>query len=224
MIVVHHLNESRSQRVLWLLEELGVPYDIAFYRRDAHNLAPPQLKNIHPLGKSPVITDGDRAIAESGAIIDYIVRRHGEGRLQPDPADPAYDDYVQWLHYAEGSAVLPLVMKGIAERAGKWLAPLSRHADGEIALHLAYVDQRLADRPFLLGHSLTRGRRADELRRRTGRRQRRPARLSEPRRLGPPLPGAAGLPGRARPRRPLQAGPVRISGLNRWASSGSHDE
>jgi glutathione S-transferase len=156
MILVHHLNESRSQRVLWLLEELGVPYDIAFYQRVPHtNLAPPELKGIHPLGKSPVITDGDRVVAESGAIIDYIIRRHGGGRLQPDPADPAYDDYVQWLHYAEGSAVLPLVMKSIAERAGKWLAPLSRHAEEETALHLEYIDQRLADRPFLLGDSLT---------------------------------------------------------------------
>jgi glutathione S-transferase len=77
---------------LWLLEELGVPYDIAFYRRDAHNMAPPELKGVHPLGKSPVITDGGRVIAESGAIIDYIIRRHGGGRLQPDPADAAYDD------------------------------------------------------------------------------------------------------------------------------------
>lgn len=156
MIVVHHLNESRSQRVLWLLEELGVRYDIAFYWREAHtNLAPTELKDVHPLGKSPVITDGDRVIAESGAIIDYIVRRHGGGPLQPDTADPAYDDYVQWLHYAEGSAVLPLVMRSIAARTGKWLAPLSRHAEAEIALHLEYIDQRLADRPFLLGDSLT---------------------------------------------------------------------
>jgi glutathione S-transferase len=156
MIVVHHLNESRSQRVLWLLEELGLPYDIKFYQREPRtNLAPPELKNIHPLGKSPVITDGDRVVAESGAIIDYIIRRHGGGRLQPDPAEPAYDEYVQWLHYAEGSAVLPLVMKGIAERAGKWLAPLSRHANGEIGLHLEYIDHSLAGRPFLLGDSLT---------------------------------------------------------------------
>ncbi len=156
MIVVHHLNESRSQRVLWLLEELGLPYDIKFYQREPHtNLAPPELKQIHPLGKSPVITDGDRVVAESGAIVDYIIRRHGGGRLQPDPAEPAYDEYVQWLHYAEGSAVLPLVMKGIAERAGKWLAPLSRHAKEEIGLNLTYIDNSLADRPFLLGDDLT---------------------------------------------------------------------
>jgi len=90
MIVVHHLDQSRSQRILWLLEELKVSYDIAFYERDAHQMAPESLRSIHPLGKSPIITDGDRVIAESGAIIDYIVRRYGNGRLQPNPAEPAY--------------------------------------------------------------------------------------------------------------------------------------
>src|SRR6202012_1187207 len=111
MIIVHHLNESRSQRILWLLEELGAPYEIAFYQRDAHtNLAPPELRDIHPLGKSPVITDGDRVIAESGAIIDYIVRRCATGRLHPSPGSNLYDDYVHWLHYAEGSASLPFVI------------------------------------------------------------------------------------------------------------------
>ena len=99
MLVVHHLNDSRSQRILWLLEELGTPYEIKAYQRDAQTrLAPPELKALHPLGKSPVITDDDRTIIESGAIIDYIIRRHGGGRLQPDPASKAYDDYVQWLH------------------------------------------------------------------------------------------------------------------------------
>ena len=92
MITVHHLNESRSQRILWLLEELRLPYEIKFYKRDAEtNLAPPELKAIHPLGKSPVITDDSRTIAESGAIVDYILRRHGGGRLAPDPASPDYD-------------------------------------------------------------------------------------------------------------------------------------
>ncbi len=156
MIVVHHLNESRSQRILWLLEELQAPYEIAFYQRDAHtNLAPPELRDIHPLGKSPVITDGGRVIAESGAIIDYLIRRYGRGRLQPDPASEAYDDYVQWLHYAEGSAVLPLIMKSVAVRAGKALAPLSRHVDGEIALHLAFIDHSLEGQDFLLGDALS---------------------------------------------------------------------
>ena len=111
MIVVHHLNDSRSQRILWLLEELGLPYEIKRYQRDAQTrLAPPELKKVHPLGKSPVITDGNRTIIESGAIIDYLIRRHGGGRLQPAPDSPAYDEYVQWMHYAEGSAMLPLML------------------------------------------------------------------------------------------------------------------
>jgi len=92
MIVVHHLNDSRSQRILWLLEELGLAYEVKPYRRDEQTrLAPPELKKIHPLGKSPVITDGNRTIIESGAIIDYVIRHHGKGRLQPAPDSPAYD-------------------------------------------------------------------------------------------------------------------------------------
>jgi glutathione S-transferase len=156
MIVVHHLNESRSQRILWLLEELQAPYEVAFYQRDPRTkLAPVELRAIHPLGKSPVITDGERVIAESGAIIDYIIRRHGDGRLQPDPATELYDNYVQWLHYAEGSAVLPLVMKSITSRVGKALAPLGRQADSEVALHLRFINQSLGGRAFLLGDELT---------------------------------------------------------------------
>ena len=111
MIVVHHLNDSRSQRILWLLEELGLPYEIARYDRDATTrLAPPELQAVHPLGKSPVVTDEGRTINESGAIIDYIVRRHANGRLAPDPASADYDTYQQWLHYSEGSAMLPLML------------------------------------------------------------------------------------------------------------------
>jgi len=156
MIVVHHLNESRSQRILWLLEELQAPYEVAFYRRDTRtNLAPATLREIHPLGKSPVITEGGRVIAESGAIIDYIIRRHGEGRMQPDPATELYDDYVQWLHYAEGSAVLPLVIRSLTSRVGKILAPLGRQAESEVALHLGFINERLEGRHFLLGDELT---------------------------------------------------------------------
>ena len=156
MIVVHHLNESRSQRILWLLEELQAPYEIAFYQRDPRtNMAPVALRQIHPLGKSPVITEGDRVIAESGAIIDYIIRRHGDGRLQPDPATGLYDAYVQWLHYAEGSATLPLVMKSLTLRVGKVLAPLGRQADGELALHLRFINESLTGRDYLLGDELT---------------------------------------------------------------------
>ena len=156
MIVVHHLNDSRSQRILWLLEELGLPYEIKSYQRDAQTrLAPPELKKVHALGKSPVITDGNRTIIESGAIIDYVIRRHGGGRLQPAPETPAYDEYQQWMHYAEGSAMLPLMLNLYAARLGDAAAPLRPRIDSEIANHLAYIDSSLKGRQFLVGDSLT---------------------------------------------------------------------
>jgi len=156
MIVVHHLNDSRSQRILWLLEELGLPYEIKPYQRDVQTrLAPPELKKVHPLGKSPVITDGNKTIIESGAIIDYIIRRHGEGRLQPAPETPAYDEYQQWMHYAEGSAMLPLMLNLYVLRLGDAGAPLMPRVDGEIANHLSYIDGALKGRQFLLGDKLT---------------------------------------------------------------------
>ena len=156
MITVHHLNESRSQRILWLLEELEVPYDIKFYWRDAHSkMAPPELQQVHPLGKSPIITDDGRAIAESGAIIDYIVRHHGRGRLQPEPRSRDYDDYVYWLHYAEGSAALPFVIDPIAKGFGKMATPLQRRVDYELGLNLGYIDHCLAGKDYLLGGELS---------------------------------------------------------------------
>ena len=141
MIVVHHLNNSRSQRILWALEELGLPYEIKRYQRDAQtNLAPPELKQVHPLGKSPVITDGNRTVIESGAIIDYLIRRYGKGRLQPAPETPEYDQYQQWLHYAEGSAMLPLMLNLYVGRLGDAGAPLKPRIESEIANHLGYID------------------------------------------------------------------------------------
>ena len=164
MIIVHHLNNSRSQRILWLLEELALPYEIQHYRRDAQTrLAPPELKALHPLGKSPVISDNGRVIIESGAIIDYIIRRHGGGQLQPDPASPAYDDYVQWLHFAEGSAMLPLLLKLYVSRLGSAGAPLSPRIESEISNHLSYIDKMLEDRDYLLGRQTDRGRHPVEL-------------------------------------------------------------
>jgi glutathione S-transferase len=156
MIIVHHLNDSRSQRILWLLEELGLPYEIKRYQRDANTrLAPPELHKVHPLGKSPVITDGDRTIVESGAIIDYIIRRHGGGRLQPSTESPAYDQYQQWMHYAEGSAMLPLMLNLYAMRLGDAAAPLIPRIESEIANHLTYIDGSLKGREFIVGDSLT---------------------------------------------------------------------
>lgn len=156
MIIVHHLNDSRSQRILWLLEELALPYEIQRYQRDKQTrLAPPELKAVHPLGKSPVITDNGRVIIESGAIIDYIIRRHGGGRLQPDPASPAYDDYLQWLHFAEGSAMLPMLLKLYVSMLGDAGAPLSPRIESEIANHLGYMNAKLAGHSYLLGDDLS---------------------------------------------------------------------
>jgi glutathione S-transferase len=117
MIVVHHLNNSRSQRILWLLEELGLEYDVKRYQRDAKTmLAPPELRAVHPLGKSPVITDADLTIAESAAIVEYLVGRYGNGRLVPAVNTPEKLRYTYWLHYAEGSLQPPLLMKLIFDR------------------------------------------------------------------------------------------------------------
>jgi glutathione S-transferase len=123
MLTVHHLNNSRSQRVLWLLEELGVPYDIVRYQRQPSMLAPKELRAIHPLGKSPVITDNGNTIAESGAIIEYIVDTYGEGRLVPTPKTPERLRYTYWLHYAEGSA-MPLLLQKLLFTLAPKRAPL----------------------------------------------------------------------------------------------------
>lgn len=156
MITLHHLNNSRSQRIIWLLEELGVPYTIKLYARDAvTQLAPPELKKISPLGKSPVLEDDGKIILESGAIVDYIVRRHAQGRLAPDPASADYDRYVQWLHYAEGSAMLPLMLNLYLSRLGKAGAPLKSRVDSELANHLGYIDRSLEGHDFLLGDTLS---------------------------------------------------------------------
>ena len=156
MIVVHHLNDSRSQRVLWLLEELGLPYEIRSWQRDPQTrLAPPGLAAVHPLGKSPVIEDDGRVVHESGAIVDYLIRRHGGGRLQPDPASPEYDTYQQWMHYAEGSAMLPLMLNLYVSRLGEAGAPLHPRIESELANHLGYLDRSLAGRPFLMGETFT---------------------------------------------------------------------
>lgn len=156
MITVHHLNDSRSQRILWLLEELGAPYEIKHYARDATTrLAPPELLAVHPLGKSPVITDGERTVHESGAVIDYIIRHHGGGRLAPAAGSAAYETYNQWLHYAEGSAMLPLMLFMYTARLGEAGAPLSPRIESEIANHMGYVDRSLSGKDWLLGAELT---------------------------------------------------------------------
>ena len=156
MLVVHHLNNSRSQRILWLLEELGLDYQIRKYRRNPDTMfAPPELKAVHPLGKAPVLSDGERLVIESAAIVDYLLRHHGDGRLQPAPDSADYDDYVQWLHFAEGSAMLPFLLKLYVSRLGDAGAPLHPRIEGEIANHLSFIDARLAGRDFLVGGALT---------------------------------------------------------------------
>ena len=155
-IKVHHLNESRSQRILWMLEELALPYEIVAYQRDAvTRLAPPELKKIHPLGKSPVIEDDGRVVAESGAILDYLARWHGGGTFCFAPDDPQWPDYLHWMHYAEGSAMLPLMLQLYTMRLGEAGAPLQPRIDSEIANHLGYIEASLKGREYLVGKTFT---------------------------------------------------------------------
>jgi glutathione S-transferase len=156
MLKVHHLNNSRSQRILWLLEELDAPYEIVHYKRMSPvPLAPPELKAIHPLGKSPVITDGNHTIAESGAIVEYILDTYGNGRLRPDPKSDDHVKYIEWMHYAEGSAMLPMMMHLYMGYLGEGAAPLRPRVDSEVANHLTYMSNALKGRDFLVGSGLT---------------------------------------------------------------------
>ncbi len=156
MLTLHHLNDSRSQRILWLLEELGMPYEMKRYQRDATTrLAPPELTAVHPLGKSPVITDGAIKIAESGAIVDYLIRTYGKGAMMPAMGTADYEAYNEWLHYSEGSAMLPLMLNLYVSRLKEAGAPLHPRIDSEIANHLGYVDGVLKGREYFIGNSLT---------------------------------------------------------------------
>lgn len=138
MITVHHLENSRSQRILWLLEELGLPYEIRHYQRDKQTmLAPPELLKVHPLGKSPVITEGDVTVAESGAIVEYLVGEHGGGRLMPPPGTPERRRYTYWLHFAEGTAMPPLLMKLVFDKIAStpmpfFAKPIAKAISGKV--------------------------------------------------------------------------------------------
>jgi len=170
MIIVHHLNNSRSQRVLWLLEELGVDYEVKRYERDADTmLAPPALRAVHPLGKSPVITDGALTLAESGAIIEYVVGRYGGGRLVPAAGTPDHLRYIYWMHYAEGSAMPPLLFKLVFDRIETapmpfFVRPFARAIAGrakssfvepQIKLHLDFMEGELGKSPWFAGSDFT---------------------------------------------------------------------
>ena len=156
MIEVHHLNASRSRRITWLLEELGVDYQLIMHQRDkVTSLAPAELKSIHPLGKAPVIRDAGTVIFESGAIVEYLIRRYGKGHLAP-PADSAdYNRYLQFLHYAEGSAMLPLMLKLYVGRLGEAGAPLQPRIQSELDNHLGFLNAELANRQYILGGELS---------------------------------------------------------------------
>ena len=170
MITVHHLNNSRSQRVLWLLEELGVPYEVKRYERDAKTmLAPASLRAVHPLGKSPVITDEGQTIAESGAIVEYLVDRYGNGRLVPAAGSPERLRYTYWLHYAEGSLMPPLLMKLVFDRVESgpmpfFARPIARRiakkvkasfVAPQIKSHLDYAEAELAKTTWFAGNEMT---------------------------------------------------------------------
>jgi glutathione S-transferase len=170
MIVLHHLNNSRSQRVLWMLEELEVPYEIRFHQRDTKTmLAPPELRQVHPLGKSPVIEDGGRVLAESGAIVQYLAETYARERLIPPAGSDAYWRYVYWMHFAEGTAMPPLLMKlvfnrmkrapmpffvrpvarAIADRALGWIV------EPNLARHLAYMEKELGPNGWFAGDAFS---------------------------------------------------------------------
>jgi len=157
MIVVHQLNNSRSQRILWLLKELGLNYEIKRYERDPETLlAPATLREVHPLGKSPVITDDGLTLAESGAIIEYLVERYGEGKLAPTPGTTERLRYKYWLHYAEGSLMPLLVMKllcnlfgiGDSRMSNEFIAP-------QIKLHLDYLEGELGKNMWFVSEEFT---------------------------------------------------------------------
>ena len=156
MIRVHHLNNSRSHRVLWLLEELDVPYEIVAYQRDpATMLAPPELKEIHPLGKSPVIEDGALVLAESGAIGEYLAEKYGAGRFAPAADEVSRARHLYWLHFAEGSAMTPLILKLYLTRIVAAPAPVMDRINAQIGAQLDYMDRELAGAEFFGGGTLT---------------------------------------------------------------------
>lgn len=168
MITVHHLDNSRSQRILWLLEELGLPYEIKIYKRGPNMLAPPELKAVHPLGKAPVITDGALVVAETGAIMDYILTTYGQGRLVPDIGSEARFRYTYWMYYAEGSAMTPLLLKlvtaSIRQRAPWIIRPIANAIAGSVdealvtpnlKAHIAFWESTLSRSQWFAGETFS---------------------------------------------------------------------
>ncbi len=154
MLTLHHLNYSRSIRVLWLLEELGIKYDLVQYERDANFRAPSELKAIHPLGKAPVIVDGDLTLAESASILSYIDGKYGEGRFSPAPNTDAAALHDEWLQYVESSAAFPIMMSSLGKRMGGLPDALAKFAAPEVTKALAYIGTGVGDGPYLMGDDL----------------------------------------------------------------------
>ncbi len=156
MIKLHHLNQSRSKRIIWLLEELGVDYEIVPYLRDSVTfLAPPELKAVHALGKSPVVEEHGKVITESGAITEYLVSKYAADRLAPELGSDDHLDYIQWLHFAESSAALPLLLKTFVTKDGAQMNFLPDYAEIEVDKVMSYVDQRLEGKRYLVADKLT---------------------------------------------------------------------
>ena len=156
MIQVHHLNNSRSQRILWLLEELALPYEVIRYERDPQTmLAPPELRAVHPLGKSPVLVEDGETVAETGAIIEHVLERHGAGRLAPPPGTPAHRRFRYWLHFAEGSAMTPLLVKLYLMRVGEAAAPVLSRIEANLAAMLDYLEAEVAKEGHFAGPDFT---------------------------------------------------------------------
>jgi glutathione S-transferase len=157
-LTIHHLNNSRSQRILWLLEELGVAYEIQHHQRDAvTNLAPPSLTALHPLGKSPLLQDGERMIFESGAITEYLCERYGKGGMQlvPERGSDAHIRYLEWLHFAEGSAMTPILLRLYTTRLGDAATPLKPRIDQQLSSHFQFMEDNISSAGFFVGDTLT---------------------------------------------------------------------
>ena len=156
MLTVHHLNNSRSQRIIWLLEELGVDYQIKTYQRDpVTNLAPSELEAVHPLGKSPVLTDKGITVIESGAIIDYLLRNYGGGQFLPATDSNDHEQYLQWLHYGESGAVLPLMLKLYTSKLPDGGEALKPRINDELTRHLGYIEKSLEGVNWFVGNTFS---------------------------------------------------------------------
>ena len=155
-LIVHHLNNSRSQRILWLLEEIGASYDVRFYDRDpVTNLAPPELRAVHPLGKSPVLEDEGRTIVESAAIVEYLCEYHGGDRLVPQRGTDDHVRHLQWMHFAEGSAMTPILLRIYTARLGEAAAPLEARITEQLDSHFSYMESEVSGAGHFIGNDLS---------------------------------------------------------------------